>query len=105
VSALRYCGEIRIRITYLPRGIHANGSYRCFLKTESGASATIIVGAPTYLSHAVDSAKGFDDAARAALAFAVDEPESDTDWSAFAHFDEHGYYVSRSAPSNPYPEG
>jgi len=96
MSALRYCGDIRIRVTYLERGPHGpNGSYRCYLSTESGAKATIIVVEPAYLSHPVDSPRAFDEAAKAALAFASDEPESEHDWSAFACFDEYGYYVSR----------
>lgn len=108
MATLRYCGEIKIRLTYRDaspaRPSAPNGFYVCVLRTESGRKTTVVVGAPAYLSHAVDSPEAFDEAARAALAFAVDdkgdrENNGDAvDWSAFACFDDHGYYVSRSAP-------
>lgn len=115
MSTLRWSGEIRIRITYLekatgkimPDGRIAtmgtpNGKYRCYLITTENKvpeRETIIVGAPTFLSHAVDSPRAFDEAAKAALAFACND--STIDWSAYAAFDDDGYFVSRSAPKGP----
>ena len=110
MSALRYCGEIRIRITY--QDGPGNGRYRCYLTAGDTRtrSTTITVNAPAYLSHAVDSPEAFDNAARAALAFARDDRGDREgngeaiDWDAFASFDSaSGYYfVSRSEPSPVY---
>lgn len=98
MSALRYSGEIRIRVTYrdarrddvyidgTPR--NPNGSYRCYLRGPVGARATIIIGAPTFLPHGVDSPKAFDDAARAALAFA--EAEADEAQRAGGDYESWG---------------
>jgi len=81
MSALRYSGEIRIRVTYRDSDgetysdgtfRHPNGFYRCIL-TCGNERAKIIVGAPAFLSHAVDSSEAYDDVARAAIAFADDE--------------------------------
>jgi hypothetical protein len=98
MSTLRYCGEIRIRITYLERGPHRNGSYRCYLTAPGGAKVTIIVGAPAYLSHGVDSSEAFDETAHAAISFADNEPESDADWSSAAAVkaDGTGWLIGRS---------
>jgi hypothetical protein len=79
MSTLRYSGEIRIRVTYLDHAkpLRPNGRYRCFLRGPGGMRTTIIVGAPAFLSHGVDSPEAFDDAARSALAFA-DHEDCDT---------------------------
>ena len=72
MSALRYCGAVRIRVTYLElrqADTRApNGSYRCHI-TCGADSVTQYVGAPLCLSGAVDSPEAFDSAAHAALSF------------------------------------
>lgn len=75
MSALRYSGDARVRVTYLdtaalPWSWYRNGGYRCFVRTDSGATYSCVVGAPQILEHAVDSPEAFDDAAKAALSFA-----------------------------------
>lgn len=114
MSALRYSGQIRIRVTYLePRtgDAHCNGvplfphgSYRCFLRGPDGARTTIVVGAK--IEHGsgigVDSPEAFYDAARAAIAFAEDDAGGKHcarfDWSAWCAYtaDGSGCYVGRS---------
>jgi hypothetical protein len=115
VSALRYSGEVRIRITYrearfaerysdgTPR--FPNGSYRCYLTGPGGMKATVIVGAPAFLSHAVDCSEAFDEAAHAALSFAdhkdadASDPHDDQNWSSQAAYkvDGAGWHVSRTS--------
>lgn len=77
MSAMRYSGDARVRVTYLdtPDGLpeNRNGGYRCFVRTDAGETYTCVVGAPQVLEHAVDSPEAFDDAAKAALAFADHE--------------------------------
>ena len=88
MSAIRYSGSIRIRVTY--RDNHSD--YRCFLSATTGEKHTVYVGEPAILTRAVDSPESYDDAARAALAFA----ESDGYPVRYARMDEHGYTVARS---------
>jgi len=110
MSTMRYSGEIRIRVTfidYVPGDVysdgtprHPNGSYRCFLSVVGGSDATIHVNPPVCRFHAVDAAKAFDEAARAALAFA------DADgWPVEAHAAsiESGWHVGRS-PAKAWPK-
>jgi len=75
MSAIRYSGDARVRVTYVEpqAGEIGNGSYRCFVRTSGGEKYSCIVGAPAFLDHAVDSPEAFDGAARAALAFAEHE--------------------------------
>lgn len=105
MSTLRWSGEIRIRITYFETPVQ--GKYRCYLTTTESRvtqSTTIILMGPSILVRPVDSPEAFDEAARAALAFACDdkgerEGNGDAiDWGAYAAFDDSGYFVSRSAP-------
>ena len=99
MSALRYSGQIRIRITYLEpwgagtpapagRSTRVNGEYRCFLQAN-GARVTIHVDTPAYLLCAVDSPEAFDGAAHAAIAFAEDE-YPDHGWGEWAKTKEDG---------------
>lgn len=98
MSAVRYSGRVRLRITYQePRQRdvyadgtlrHPNGSYRCVVSSPAGVGA-IEVGAPEWLPGAVDSSEAFDGAAEAALAFAGE------DVGEFAAFDDRGYVVTR----------
>lgn len=96
MSTIRYCGDITIRVTYLDAygetysdGTirNRNGKYRCFLRAPGMRSVTIFVGAPAFLSHAVDCPEAFDEAAHAAISFADDEHGS---WSDHACPKEDG---------------
>lgn len=121
VSAFRYSGAIRIRVTYkdpkpahvfrdgTPR--HPNGYYVCTLRefetAKEGfgtvkARKIVIVGAPAFLprGQAVDSPEAFDSAARAALAFAYDD---DSSWGDHAASDDSGYHLGRN-PEDAWPQ-
>lgn len=118
MSALRYSGEIRIRVTWIEdtSGPHVatHGKYRCFLRGPSGMATTVIVNAPAYLSHAVDSPEAFDDATRAALSFADRDAEASKrageDWThnswgdyAASGVGGSGWHVGR-VPSRAWPK-
>lgn len=83
----------------LPR--YPNGFYRCSLWRANGDTLAFVVGAPNSLSHAVDSSEAFDDAARAALAFAS---HGDSEWGDTAAYDAEGsgFHVGRS-PATAWP--
>ena len=102
MSTIRYSGNITVRVTYLEpylagdkcpanRSTRTNGEYRCFIKSPD-RSTTIVVGAPEALSHGVDSPEAFDDAARAAIAFASDE---DLHYGDLAYQNSRGIVVGR----------
>ena len=111
MSAMRYSGELRIRVTYLEpwaagtpapagRSTRLHGEYRCFIRGPKGTvGKTIHVSAPVVIMSAVDSAVAFDEAARAALSFAFS-----TGWPVDSHAanDEAGYYIGRS-PARAWP--
>jgi hypothetical protein len=111
MSALRYSGELRIRVTYIDgwtdlvngTPVHRNGEYRCAIRStdKDAIRCTIIVVAPAVLSHAVDSPKAFDDAARAALAFASDEGWPVEEHAAYAA-DLSDRHIGRS-PAKAWP--
>lgn len=130
MSAFRYSGRVRIRVTYR-EAMHGNGSYRCTLRAfgsdtlsfvSSGgykgkpvARETIIVGAPAILprGEGVDSPEAFDSAARAAIAFADSRADALREdgkdsfrWSEAAAIapedDPHAYHVGR-APLQAFP--
>jgi hypothetical protein len=112
MSTMRYSGEIRIRITYLEpylagdgapagRSTMSNGEYRCFLREPDGMGTTIHVGAPAFLTHAVDSPEAFDAVARAALSFA-----HNAGWPVEAHapwVDGAAWHIGRS-PAKAWPK-
>lgn len=103
MSALRYSGDVRVRVTYFdpksgdvfsdgtPR--HPNGSYCCRIVTPGVRGLRVFVGAPAHLEHAVDSPEAFDCAARAALAFADEELGGDL--ASHCEFDDAGVHVRR----------
>jgi len=97
MSTQRYSGELRIRVTYLEpglgKGLGPHGGYRCFVKAP-GISTTVTVSAPKFLTHAVDSPEAFDDAARAAIAFAEDNPGGFAELAA-TNPDGSGFYIAR----------
>ena len=78
--AVRYSGNVTIRLTYHDPKVGdrwANGYYICALSWPGGRKS-VTVGAPAYLSQAVDSAGAYDDTASAAISFADYEgPEGD----------------------------
>jgi hypothetical protein len=102
MSTLRYSGDIRIRVTYHDRRFedvyedgtprNPNGFYRCFLRASNNTT-TIIVGAPAFLSQAVDSPEAFSDAARAAVAFA-DHEDPEAGWYDRCCSDDKGVFVT-----------
>lgn len=74
MSALRFSGKLKIRLTWVAE----RGMYRCHIKPTNGLGRcmTIYVGTfayPSHLSYAVNSSKGFDIAAHAALTIAYDD--------------------------------
>ena len=113
MSTYRYSGQIRIRITYRDSALEfindgtrnfPNGSYRCFLHSDTGFTTTVIVGAPAFSSHAVDSPEAFDEVARAAIAFAAND-ESDNkedhkcDWSEICDYGDD-MHIGRTKESS-----
>ncbi len=105
MSTKRYSGEIVIRITYIET-YDPNGMYRCFLKGPNGQTETVFVGAPAFLSEAVDSPEAFDSAAEAAIAFADHEAgENGIRWGELAAYDIDGAgsHIGRS-PAKAWPQ-
>lgn len=111
MSALRYSGEVTIRVTWLdtPGRNHERhgGHYRCTLSRMDGAkrvSTTQYVGAPAFLprGEGIDSSAAFDSTAGAALSFASNEETAEDDdpsgWSDVAAYaiDGSGWHVGRS---------
>jgi len=67
----RYSGNVAVRITYHDPTMgssNRNGTYACKV-TWPGGRSSVTVGAPAFLSDAVDSPIAYDDTAHAALAF------------------------------------
>jgi hypothetical protein len=91
MSALRYSGALRIRVTY----VDPKAGYRCAISGD-GIRRTIWVGAPNCLSHAVDSSEAFDETAHAALSFADDEDSGIGDKAAAT---PEGWHIGRSGPN------
>lgn len=77
MSTTRKTGNATLRLTYRDRGYRGdysavNGSYD--VNVSAGRRRKkIIVNAPASMSTAVDSKKAYDEAARAAVSFALDE--------------------------------
>lgn len=102
MSALRYSGDVRVRVTYVePRcgtaeeratmGRYPHGRYRCVVSGK-GSRVVVWTAPPAMLLHAVDSSEAFDDAAHAALAFVEDEGEGRL---VYAEYDKDGLVVRR----------
>ena len=117
MSALRYSGTVRIRITYLdptfesppPRGFSNNlsGEYRVFLRQTGGDALTIHLPAKIEAGSGVgvDHPLAFDAIARAALAFAAHE-RPDQRWHdlcAYAPLGTHVHVARTSAHAWPAP--
>lgn len=80
MATQRYSGVVRARVTYVEG--NPLGHYRVCL-VYLATKHTVIVGEPRVLSHAVDSPVAFDNAFRAAIAFAEDERERGLDIPSF----------------------
>lgn len=81
-TATRYSGRTMVHCRYIEpttASTHRNGKYRCTISVGGRRVSEQMVGAPNYLRHAVDSIAAFDDAARAALAFANMDGHVDLD--------------------------
>jgi len=74
--AKRYSGRMKVTLTLMP-----GDTYRCIVRDGDGCGVSVTVGHPVVLQHATDSPEAFDDAARAAISFALMEK------------DEHGIRV------------
>lgn len=90
--ATRYCGLLTLRLSYRD----ASNDYRVCIATNGYHLATVYVGTPAYLTHAVDSPEAYDETARAALAFAEDDGGDLSD----AAMDDSGYAVTRQPLSD-----
>lgn len=92
MSAVRYSGDVTVRVTYLDRRHGSpNGHYWCVVSAH-GLSHAFSIQPPVVLSHPVDSSEMFDDVARSAIAFA----EHDGVDVQKAAWTEHGVHVGRS---------
>jgi hypothetical protein len=97
MSAIRYSGELRIRVTLLDI-TDSNGryQYRCHVRGPADAK-TVFVGSPASIGHAIDSTEAFDSVAHAAISFA-DDAGSDTFSSrAATKVDGSGWHIGRNA--------
>lgn len=71
--ATRYCGEVKINIKLVETTLIPSEMYKCSLSVKGKSRGVEYVGVPAYLTHAIDSPKAYDDAAHAAISFALDE--------------------------------
>jgi len=89
--AIRYCGRMKIDCKLIPAKHMPHGEqYKCDLSIGSQSLGIQYVGLPAHLTEAIDSPKAYDDAARAALSFAVDDDTIDENSLSF---NEDGSYV------------
>lgn len=102
MSTLRYSGLARIRVTYV--NAFPRGAYRCFITvnpecaprvSEALSGARIFVGEPACLCRAVDSPEAFDEAAHAALSFALDEGWPVESYAA-TNVEGSGWHIART---------
>lgn len=107
-AVLRYSGDVTIRINYRQHvpghGHWRNGGYYCEIALGGKRLGQILVGAPAYLSHAVDSPEAYDETASAAISFADDEEErGEHDWHGVGQrcdWGDSGRLIRRS-PNGP----
>jgi len=85
----RYSGRIAMRVV-LREGMR--DEYHVSIKLPNGDRETVVVGAPAHMRIAIDSPQAYDDAARAALAFAEHDG---LDVAEHAEFDESSYVIRR----------
>lgn len=101
MSAIRYSGALRIRVTYTEDWTKGPAEYRCHISCPSvrgRAPVTIYVHPKTFETHARDSSVAFDEIAHAALTFAANEG-----WpiESYAQGDTGGWAIQRK-PSRHY---
>jgi hypothetical protein len=75
--------------------------YKCTLSVGGRKSATEYVGAPKHLMYDLDSPAAYDEAAHAALSFAIDERKIDASDCDFSD-SQLGFRISRSGKSKSY---
>jgi hypothetical protein len=95
MSTVRYSGNCHVRVTYkdpAPGDIarYPNGYYSCTVVAGSERKK-VLVGAPRWITKSVDCPSAFDDAAEAAIAFALDEG-----FDCTPDYNDSGIAVSRS---------
>lgn len=91
----RYCGSVAIWCRLVPAAHMSHGEqYECKISERGLHLTTQHVGLPAHLRHAIDSPKAYDEAAHAALSFAVD---AGMDESGLAYTDS-GFEIKRSLP-------
>jgi hypothetical protein len=102
--AIRYCGSVKIDCKLIPALGRPHGEqYKCNISLGGLHIGTQYVGLPAHLTHAIDSAKAYDEAAHAALSFASDEDErisdecdyTDTDYAIRRSLDRLGHSKRR----------
>ena len=100
----RYCGNVKINCSDISARYTATSrdEYHCYFflkwKRKWKKLGMIRVGVPAYLANAVDSPQAYDDAAHAAISFAVDEEErGEKDWGISNHLDmnDSGWRIRR----------
>lgn len=86
--AIRYSGRVKVTI----RRTEDDRGYACSVKDPGLATYRVVVGDPGALTVAVDAPEAYDGAARAAIAFALDDGAI---VDASVALDESGILVSR----------
>ena len=89
--AKRSCGMISIDIAW----IDSRDAYRVRL-SHSAHRVTMFVNAPRYLTRAVDDPVAYDEAASAALSFALDEGHTWITDHAWTNAVGNGWLISRN---------
>ena len=68
MTARRTSGAMKVRLT-----LRDDDSYRCTVRDGDGRTVRVTVGVPKHTTIAIDCPQAFDEAARAALVFALGE--------------------------------
>lgn len=75
MSALRRCGSLTIRVTYVEDWTKGPAEYRCHVRGKNPSDRiTIYVHPKSFETVARDAPQAFDEIAHAALSFASEEP-------------------------------
>jgi hypothetical protein len=102
MSAIRYSGALRIRVTIVRRGLDGiNEEYRCCISCPSvpGQKRCMVYLATRKIAtHGFDSPLAFDGAAHEALSFALDNHWPVTEYAASDR--DGGWIVSRSVKNS-----
>lgn len=92
MSAMRYCGSLRVRVTYVEDWTKGPAEYRCHIRAPEGSPITVYVGPPVFETHARDDSEAFDSVAHAALGFASNEGYP---VDAYAEMTDAGWAITR----------